>query len=52
MHRNTYINAPLILDEFFQAKTDNRVFFSGQISGVEGYVESVGSGLSAAFPRH
>lgn len=45
MHRNTYINAPLILNEFFQAKTDNRTFFSGQISGVEGYVESVGSGL-------
>ena len=45
MHRNTYINSPLILNEFFQAKTDNRIFFSGQISGVEGYVESVASGL-------
>jgi methylenetetrahydrofolate--tRNA-(uracil-5-)-methyltransferase len=45
MHRNTYINSPLILNEYFQSKADDRIFFSGQISGVEGYVESVGSGL-------
>ena len=45
MHRNTYINAPLILNRFSQSKLDNRVYFAGQVSGVEGYVESVASGL-------
>jgi len=45
MHRNTYINAPLIVDRFSRCKQDPRVFFAGQISGVEGYVESVASGL-------
>ena len=45
MHRNTYINAPLILNRFSQSKMNNRVYFAGQISGVEGYVESVASGL-------
>ncbi|MCU0237079.1 MAG: methylenetetrahydrofolate--tRNA-(uracil(54)-C(5))-methyltransferase (FADH(2)-oxidizing) TrmFO [Acidobacteria bacterium] len=45
MHRNTYINAPLILDGFSRCKLDRRVYFAGQVSGVEGYVESVASGL-------
>jgi methylenetetrahydrofolate--tRNA-(uracil-5-)-methyltransferase len=45
LHRNTYINAPLILNRFSQCKLDGRVYFAGQVSGVEGYVESVASGL-------
>lgn len=45
MHRNTYVNAPLILNRFSQSRKDKRVYFAGQISGVEGYVESVASGL-------
>jgi methylenetetrahydrofolate--tRNA-(uracil-5-)-methyltransferase len=45
MHRNTYINAPLILDRFSRCKKNSRVYFAGQVSGVEGYVESVASGL-------
>jgi methylenetetrahydrofolate--tRNA-(uracil-5-)-methyltransferase len=45
MHRNTYINAPLIVNHFSQCKKNQQIYFSGQISGVEGYVESVSSGL-------
>jgi methylenetetrahydrofolate--tRNA-(uracil-5-)-methyltransferase len=45
MHRNTYVNAPLIINQFSQCKKNGRIFFAGQISGVEGYVESVASGL-------
>jgi len=45
MHRNTYINAPLIIDRFSSCKQNRRVYFAGQVSGVEGYVESVASGL-------
>lgn len=45
MHRNTYVNAPLLLNRFSQARRDGRVRFAGQISGVEGYVESLASGL-------
>ncbi len=45
MHRNTYINAPLILNCFSQLKKNSQIYFAGQISGVEGYVESVASGL-------
>jgi len=47
MHRNTYINAPELLTSQLQLKTDERVFFGGQISGVEGYVESIATGLLA-----
>jgi methylenetetrahydrofolate--tRNA-(uracil-5-)-methyltransferase len=47
MHRNTYINAPELLTAALQLKTDERVFFAGQISGVEGYVESIATGLLA-----
>ena len=45
VHRNTYINAPLIIDRFSRCKQNNRVYFAGQVSGVEGYVESAASGL-------
>ncbi|MBN1196631.1 MAG: methylenetetrahydrofolate--tRNA-(uracil(54)-C(5))-methyltransferase (FADH(2)-oxidizing) TrmFO [Candidatus Aminicenantes bacterium] len=47
MHRNTYINAPLILDATGRARKRDSLFFAGQISGVEGYVESICSGLLA-----
>lgn len=49
MHKNTFINAPKILNEFYQMKSDPRIFIAGQLSGVEGYVESVGSGMIAAL---
>lgn len=47
MHRNTYINSPALLRPTLQLKTDPRIFFSGQISGVEGYAESIATGLIA-----
>jgi methylenetetrahydrofolate--tRNA-(uracil-5-)-methyltransferase len=47
VHRNTYINAPALLNERYQCRAAPRIFFAGQISGVEGYVESAGSGLVA-----
>ena len=47
MHRNTYINAPELLTAGLQLKSDERVFFAGQISGVEGYVEAIATGLLA-----
>ena len=49
MHRNTYINAPEILDDDFCVKDKPLTYFAGQITGVEGYVESIGSGLVAAI---
>ncbi len=49
MHRNTYINAPKYLNKFFQLKSQPNIFFAGQISGVEGYIESVASGLLCAI---
>ena len=51
IHRNTYINAPALLDADAAAATRPRVFFAGQISGVEGYVESIATGLMAGMPR-
>src|SRR5437764_401211 len=48
MHRNTFINGPRHLTNTFQAKRDPRIFFAGQITGVEGYVESSAVGLLAA----
>ena len=45
MHRNSYINAPKLLNSYFQLKQQPNVFFAGQISGIEGYVESIASGL-------
>jgi methylenetetrahydrofolate--tRNA-(uracil-5-)-methyltransferase len=47
MHRNTYINSPALLLPTLQLKTDAHVFFAGQISGVEGYAESIATGLIA-----
>jgi methylenetetrahydrofolate--tRNA-(uracil-5-)-methyltransferase len=49
MHRNTFINAPALLEPTFQLKREPRLFFAGQISGVEGYVESTGSGFVAGL---
>lgn len=48
MHRNTFINGPRHLTSTFQLKTDPRVFFAGQITGVEGYLESAATGLLVA----
>ena len=48
MHRNTFINGPKHLRPTFQTKRDERVFFAGQITGVEGYVESAAVGLLVA----
>lgn len=47
MHRNTYINSPLLLRPTLQLKSNPRIFFAGQISGVEGYAESIATGLIA-----
>ncbi|HTZ97067.1 MAG TPA: methylenetetrahydrofolate--tRNA-(uracil(54)-C(5))-methyltransferase (FADH(2)-oxidizing) TrmFO [Terriglobales bacterium] len=47
IHRNTYINAPILLTETLQMKRYPKVFFAGQICGVEGYVESIATGLMA-----
>jgi methylenetetrahydrofolate--tRNA-(uracil-5-)-methyltransferase len=47
IHRNTYINAPALLTPTLQLRTNHRIFFAGQISGVEGYVESIATGLIA-----
>jgi methylenetetrahydrofolate--tRNA-(uracil-5-)-methyltransferase len=47
IHRNTYINGPTVLRETWQTRTREDLFFAGQISGVEGYVESAASGLLA-----
>ena len=49
MHRNTYINAPKVLNEGFQLKSNKNLFIAGQMSGVEGYVESIMSGMIAAL---
>lgn len=49
MHKNTYINAPKILNPTLQTKKYPKVFFAGQLSGVEGYVESFASGIVAAI---
>jgi len=47
IHRNTYINAPTVLSETWQTRRRADLFFAGQVSGVEGYVESAASGLIA-----
>jgi methylenetetrahydrofolate--tRNA-(uracil-5-)-methyltransferase len=47
IHRNTYINGPTVLSETWQSRTRPSLFFAGQVSGVEGYVESAASGLIA-----
>ena len=47
IHRNTYINAPALLNDTLQLRANSNVFFAGQISGVEGYVESIATGFLA-----
>lgn len=45
MHRNTYLNSPELLDRYYRLKADERISFAGQMTGVEGYVESAASGM-------
>ncbi len=49
MHRNTYINSTKLLDETYQLKSNKNIYFAGQITGVEGYVESISSGMVAGL---
>jgi len=49
MHRNTYINSSKLLDETYNLKSNPNIYFAGQITGVEGYVESISSGMVAAL---
>lgn len=49
MHRNTYINSPKLLDATYCLKQNRNIYFAGQITGVEGYVESIASGLVAGM---
>ena len=49
MHRNTFINSPKLLDRFYRVIKSPKTFFAGQITGVEGYVESASSGMSAGI---
>lgn len=48
MHRNSFINSPKLLDNNFRLKSNNNIWFAGQITGVEGYMESAMSGIIAA----
>ncbi len=45
MHRNTYLNSPKLLDRYYRLKSEPRISFAGQMTGVEGYVESAASGM-------
>ena len=49
MHRNTYINSTKLLEPTYQLKSNRNIYFAGQITGVEGYVESISSGLVSAL---
>jgi methylenetetrahydrofolate--tRNA-(uracil-5-)-methyltransferase len=49
MHRNTFINSPKLLQRTYQYRKQDTLFFAGQMTGVEGYVESAASGLVAGF---
>ena len=49
MHRNTYINSPELLDDTYRLCNNNNIYFAGQITGVEGYVESISSGMVASL---
>jgi methylenetetrahydrofolate--tRNA-(uracil-5-)-methyltransferase len=49
LHRNTYIHAPAHLDRFWRMRREPRIFFAGQITGVEGYVESAATGLAVGI---
>jgi len=49
MHRNTYLQAPKVLDHYYRMKKHPKIYFAGQITGVEGYVESASSGILAGL---
>ena len=49
MHRNSYIYAPKVLDDFLRLKNNKNIFIAGQLSGVEGYVESAATGLLVGY---
>lgn len=49
MHKNTYLNSPQLLDKHFNLRSNKRFYFTGQMTGVEGYVESAASGLMAGL---
>ena len=49
MHKNTYINSPELLDETYNLKANKNIYFAGRIAGVEGYVESISSGMVVAL---
>jgi methylenetetrahydrofolate--tRNA-(uracil-5-)-methyltransferase len=49
LHRNTYIHAPAHLDRFWRMRREPRIFFAGQITGVEGYIESAATGLAVGL---
>lgn len=49
MHRNTYLHSPQLLDRYYRLRSDSRIRFAGQMTGVEGYVESAASGMLAGI---
>ncbi len=49
MHRNTFIHSPSLLDETYCMNKNSNIYFAGQITGVEGYVESISSGMVVAL---
>ena len=49
MHRNTYLNSPVLLDRYYRLKSQPRISFAGQMTGVEGYIESAASGMLAGI---
>ncbi|MDR1131334.1 MAG: methylenetetrahydrofolate--tRNA-(uracil(54)-C(5))-methyltransferase (FADH(2)-oxidizing) TrmFO, partial [Oscillospiraceae bacterium] len=49
MHRNTYLNSPRLLDRYYRLKAEPRISFAGQLTGVEGYIESCASGMLAGL---
>ena len=49
MHRNTFINSPKVLNNHYRLKNNDKIYFAGQITGVEGYVESAASGLTVGI---
>lgn len=49
MHRNTYLDSPKLLDRYYRLRTDPRISFAGQMTGVEGYIESAASGMLAGI---
>ena len=49
MHRNTYLDSPRLLDRYYRLRSDPRISFAGQMTGVEGYIESAASGMLAGI---